>query len=64
MIAPSYDPPIIAATTLAYVGGVLAGYITPTAVDAMNVVYSPVFPVVGSSIAAIAGCSMTSEGVP
>jgi len=61
-IAPGYDPPIIAATTSTYVGGVWTGYITPATVGAMSAVGSPICLVVSSSIATIVGCSATPEG--
>ena len=63
MIAPGCDPPVTAATTPAYVGGVLTGCIAPTTVGAMSTVGNPVRPIIGCGIAAITGCSVTSEGI-
>ena len=58
MIAPRCDPPVTAAATSAYVGGVLTSCVALATVD------SPVRPIVGSGIAAITGYSVTSKGVP
>ena len=64
MIAPSYDPPITAAATSTYIGGVLTVCVEPTMVSIVSMVGSPVHPIVGSGIATIAGCSTASEGIP
>ena len=63
-IAPGYDLPITTAATFAYVSGVLAGYVAPTTVGAASMVGNPIHLVIGSGIAAIAGCSTTSKGIP
>ena len=54
----------MATTTSTYIGGVMTGYVTPTMVGATRAVGSPVRPIIGSGITAIAGCSTTSEGAP
>ena len=61
-VAPGCDPSITADATSTYVGGVTTSYVVPTTVSAMGVVSRPVCPTIGSYIAAITGCSMTSEG--
>ena len=63
-IAPRNDLPITATTTSTYVSRVLTGYITHTMVSATSMIGSPVCPINGSGIAAIAGWSMTSDGIP
>ena len=63
-VASSYVPPITATATSACVGGVLTGGVVPTAVGATSVFGSSICPIVGSGIAAIAGCFATSEGIP
>ena len=63
-IAPGRDTPITTAATSAYVSGVLIGYVTPSTVGAASAVGSPVRSIVSSGIAAIAGYSATSKGVP
>ena len=62
MIAPDCDLPATAAATCT--GGVMTGYAVPITVGATSVISSPIHPVVGSSITAIAGCSATSKGIP
>ena len=42
----------------------MTGYIVPATVGSMSAVGSPVHLAVGSGIAAITGCSATSEGAP
>ena len=61
-VAPGCDPSITATATSTCVGGVMIGYITPAIVGATSTVDSPICPIIGSGIAAIAGCSATFEG--
>ena len=64
MIAPGCDLPVTVAATSACVSEVLTSYVAPTMVDAASVVGSPICSVVGSGIATIACCFVTSEGIP
>ena len=64
MIAPGCDPPVIATVATAYVDGVLIGCIVPTIIGATSAVGSPVHPIIGSSITAIASYSAACEGIP
>ena len=64
MVAPGYDPPIMAVATSTYVGGVPIGYVTPATVGTTSAVGSTARPVVGNGIVAIVGCSATSKGAP
>ena len=64
MIMSGYAPPITVAATPTYVGGTSTGYVTPAMVSTTSTVDSPIRPIIGSGIASIAGCSVTSEDIP
>ncbi|XP_066323359.1 AA9 family lytic polysaccharide monooxygenase B-like [Miscanthus floridulus] len=63
-VALSGDPSITVTATSTCVGGVTTSYVAPATIGATSAVGSPIRPIVGSGIAAIASCSVTSEGAP
>ena len=62
-MASDHGPPITVATTSAYLGGALSGYVTPVGVGAMSTVGSSNRPIIGSGTTSVTGSSVTSEGV-
>lgn len=64
MVAFGCGTPIIATATSTCIDGAPTSYVAPTTIGTTSAVGSLVRPIIGSGIATIAGCSVTSEGAP
>ena len=63
-VAPGCDPSVTVAATSTCIDGVTIGCVVPTMVGTTSAVGSPICLIVGSSIAIVTGCSMTSKVTP